>query len=641
MLVERLLNRVPQQAPSEVTAGKPLILKAGAAKALKEGLDGLETSTPVTRARSVAPASAPRVPEMGPAYRVSALERLRNEHFDVVIVGGGIVGTRAAADAASRGLRVALLEMNDFASGTSSQSSKLAHGGLRYLKQGDIALVLEGLAERGNMLVNSPHIVKAADFIYPIVKKSENLTAPIGLTAYDALAKAASVKYGGGVKWHRTLKGDALRERAPGLKAQFKRAILFQDGETDDARLTVNVARQAAEQGAAMVTRMKVTGYNEKGGRVVGVKAVNTETGEEINVRGKAVLSAGGPWTGKLQQLAKVAPGADALTVKGSKGVHVVIDPKQLNIDGNVIMYTDKSVLFILKNGIIGTTDTPFAEDVQYPSATEREIKYILETANSVLEPRADGSPAIHPGDVKTTYAGIRPLVEGQPSRMDALKSKLSGKDSAAAQTTKLSRNHEIRSPKPGLIEVAGGKLTNGRRMGKDSIDEVMKSLGRTDRVSHTEDQLLVGADNYHAMVEHADVIAAHSGISKDELLHLLNRYGDNVGPILEDLRQHPELRERVKGTPDYLLAEARFGASHEGALHLEDLLERRMRVSIETQDRGAGAAEQVARAVAPILGWDEPTIGHEVATYQARVERQLAAEKQDTDAAATAMLKG
>jgi glycerol-3-phosphate dehydrogenase len=547
--------------------------------------------------------------DLNPAQRAAALERMANETFEVLVIGGGVVGAGAALDAATRGLRTALVEARDFASGTSSRSSKLFHGGLRYLEQLNFGLVREALRERGLMLtLICPHLAKPIPFMYPLRDRLvERPYVGSGMVLYDTMAGHD------GVPRHRHLTRRQALKIAPGLRPDaLIGAIQYYDGQVDDARHTLTVVRTAAHYGAAVANNAPVVGFLREGERVTGVRVRDLATDREIEVRAVQVVNATGVWTDDVQHLVGER---GKFRVRASKGVHVVVPRDRIQLDTGLILRTEKSVLFVIPWGrhwIVGTTDTDWSLSKAHPAASRTDIDYVLEHANAVL-----AQPLTHE-DVEGVYAGLRPLLTGE-----------------SESTSQLSREHTVAVPVPGLIAVAGGKYTTYRVMGKDAIDAAARGIDRVVPRSVTHRTELVGADGYFALFNGRHHLARASGLHVARIEHLLNRYGSRIHELLALVRDDPRLAEPLVGAEDYLAVEVRYGASHEGARHLDDMLARRTRISIETFDRGVVAAEPAARLMAGPLGWDEDDIRREVDTYRARVEAERRSQEQPDDAAA------
>ncbi|BBZ58337.1 MULTISPECIES: glycerol-3-phosphate dehydrogenase/oxidase [Mycolicibacterium] len=549
---------------------------------------------------------------LSPGQRDTAWKRLGSEQFDVIVIGGGVVGAGAALDAATRGLKVALVEARDFASGTSSRSSKMFHGGLRYLEQLEFGLVREALYERELSLTTlAPHLVKPLPFLFPLTKRVwERPYIAAGIFLYDQLGGAKSVP----AQKH-LLKAGALR-LAPGLKrSSLIGAIRYYDTVVDDARHTMTVARTAAHYGAVVRTSTQVVALLREGDRVTGVRVRDSETGAVTEVCGHVVVNATGVWTDEIQALSKQR---GRFRVRASKGVHIVVPRDRIVSEVAIILRTEKSVLFVIPWGthwIIGTTDTDWNLDLAHPAATKADIDYILGHVNKVL-----ATPLNH-DDIDGVYAGLRPLLAGE-----------------SEETSKLSREHAVAVPAPGLVAIAGGKYTTYRVMGEDAIDAASEFVPTRVAPSITEKVPLLGADGYFALINQTEHVGQHYGLHPYRVRHLLDRYGSLIGEVLDMAADRPELLEPITEAPVYLKVEAWYAAAAEGALHLEDILARRMRISIEYQHRGVDCAREVAEVVAPVLGWSAEDIDREVATYLARVEAEVLSQTQPDDESADAL---
>ena len=549
---------------------------------------------------------------LGPRERAVAWDRLGSEQFDVVVIGGGVVGAGAALDAATRGLKVAMVEARDFASGTSSRSSKMFHGGLRYLEQLEFGLVREALHERELSLTTlAPHLVKPLPFLFPLTKRWwERPYIAAGIFLYDRLGGAKSVP---GQK-HLT-KAGALR-LAPGLKrSSLIGGIRYYDTVVDDARHTMTVARTAAHYGAVVRSSTQVVALLREGDRVVGVRVRDSENGEVTEVRGHVVVNATGVWTDEIQALSKQR---GRFRVRASKGVHIVVPRDRIVSEVAIILRTERSVLFVIPWGthwIIGTTDTEWNLDLAHPAATKVDIDYLLDHVNTVL-----ATPLTY-DDIDGVYAGLRPLLAGERD-----------------DTSKLSREHAVAVPAPGLVAIAGGKYTTYRVMGEDAIDAASEFVPARVAPSITEKVPLLGADGYFALVNQAERVGAYYGLHPYRVRHLLDRYGSLIGEVLAMAEDKPELLGPITEAPVYLKVEAVYAVAAEGALHLEDIMARRMRISIEYPHRGVDCALEVAEVVAPILGWDADDIQREVDTYIARVDAEVRSQQQPDDESADAL---
>ncbi|WP_193570837.1 glycerol-3-phosphate dehydrogenase/oxidase [Diaminobutyricibacter tongyongensis] len=554
--------------------------------------------------------------KLGPAERAEAIRALKETELDILVVGGGIVGTGSAVDAVTRGLSVGLVEARDFASGTSSRSSKLVHGGIRYLEQLDFRLVREALIERGLLLQRiAPHLVKPVRFLYPLKKRVvERAYVGAGMMLYDIFS------YTGlrppGVPHHRHLSKRQVMRAIPSLASDaLVGGITYYDAQVDDARYVANLARTAAHYGAHVASRVRVEGFIKVGERVVGVRAHDLENDERFDIRAKQVVNATGVWTDDTQAMVGER---GQFKVRASKGIHLVVPRDRFQSKMGLLLRTEKSVLFVIPWGrhwLIGTTDTDWHLDKAHPAATAADIDYLLEHVNAVV------AVPLTREDVEGVYAGLRPLLAGE-----------------SEETSKLSREHLVAHSVPGLVVIAGGKWTTYRIMAKDAIDSAVDALDGKIPESTTQEIALVGAEGYQAAWNSRGRIAAKTGLHIARIEHLLNRYGTLSDDLFDLIRSDPSLAEPLPGADDYIGAEVVYAASHEGALHLEDVLARRTRISIEAWDRGVSAAPVAASLMAAVLGWDAKREEHEVQVYLKRVAAERASQLQPDDESAEAI---
>ncbi len=566
------------------------------------------------------PASRPFSPtsRLGPDERHDALDAAQVDELDVVVIGGGVVGAGVALDAVTRGLTVGLFEGRDWAAGTSSRSSKLIHGGLRYLEMLDFGLVREALRERGLLTQRlAPHLVRPVPFLYPLKHRGwERLYAGAGVALYDTMGVSSGNARG--LPHHRHLSRKAALRQSPSLrKDALVGAIQYYDAQVDDARHTAAVVRTAAAYGALVANRARVIGFLREGERVTGVRVRDFESDTELEVRARQVVNATGVWTDLTQAMAGER---GQFHVRASKGVHLVVPRDRIQSATGLILRTETSVLFVIPWGrhwIIGTTDTDWDLGKAHPAASSTDIDYLLEHVNRVLV-----TPLTRE-DVEGVYAGLRPLLSGE-----------------SESTSKLSREHTVAHPVPGLVVVAGGKYTTYRVMAKDAVDAV--SHGLDDKVPDcvTDRIPLVGAEGYAALWNGRQRLATKHGLHVARVEHLLHRHGSLVHEVLALVDRDPSLGDAVEGADDYLRAELVYAASHEGARHLDDVLTRRTRISIETFDRGVTAAPVAAALMAPVLGWSAAQTEREVEHYLARVKAErLSQEQPDDQTADTARL--
>jgi glycerol-3-phosphate dehydrogenase len=538
--------------------------------------------------------------------RSAALERLAKESFDVLVLGGGITGAGVALDAAARGLRTALVEREDLASGTSSRSSKLVHGGLRYLHQHEFALVYESLAERQRLLANAPHLVQPMEFLIPRFspahggKAARTRTITAGLWIYD-LTGGWRIGHR-----HRRVGAAAARAHLPALRPdRLVGGWTYWDAHADDARLTLAIARTATlRHGAAVATYTPATGFlRDRAGKVVGARLAPA-SGDEIEVRAEAVVNATGVWAEQVESWAedraKAGQHPERPGIRPAKGVHLTVPATRMACDLAVVLPVpgDQRTIFVVPWGgqvYLGTTDTDYQGSLEEPRATPEDVRYILEAANQALTTR------LLPADVTGVWAGLRPLLadEGAPAR-----------------TADLSRRHQVSVSSSGLITVTGGKLTTYRLMAADTVDRVVGLLGRGSRRSPTASLRLHGAAGWERQTR-------PSGVDPALWDHLLRRYGAEAVAVLALARTRPELAlPLVEGLP-YLAAEAVWAVRYETAHTLEDVLSRRTRALLRDRLATARAAPEVAVLLADEAGWD----GEEATRQASSLVEKVAAE--------------
>ena len=562
-----------------------------------------------------------------PSGRREHLLRLRaatvQDPLDVLVIGGGVNGAGAAFDAATRGLSVGLVESHDWASGTSSRSSKLMHGGLRYLQMLDFKLVAEALRERDLLIEHTaPHLVKPIKFVFPFFKKVvDRAFIGSGVMLYDAMQSVGRKRT---VPMHRHLLHGKMLDVFPGLDGEKAvGALEYYDAQMDDARFVTMLVRSAAQHDAAVANYLTVVDYLHEGTRVIGARVRDEETGEEFDVHARETILAGGVWTQDQQELA----GAEAgLEVLASKGIHITIERERIPAvpDTGIITQTEKSVLFIIpwdEYWVIGTTDTPWTQDPRDVGATSDDIEYVLEHANAVL---ADD---LTREDVVGVYSGLRPLL--QPVKRGA---------GDSSSSTKVSREHTVMEVEPGLSAIAGGKYTTYRVMAEDVVDFAIKD-SQPGRPSLTRSVPVIGAQGYAALVRDKHELGRRYGFDEVRVDRLLFRYGALLTDVLALIDEDPSLGTPLEHAPRYLRAEALYAVRAEGARHLADILQRRTRLDYETRDRGVAAADEIAALVGPELGWDETARRREVETYREFIAARLDGERTTSDEQAAARL--
>ncbi|MGC1207173.1 MAG: glycerol-3-phosphate dehydrogenase/oxidase [Ornithinimicrobium sp.] len=536
--------------------------------------------------------------------------------LDVLVIGGGVTGAGVALDAATRGLSTVVVESQDWASGTSQWSTKLVHGGLRYLQMLDFKLVHEALTERGLLLTKlAPHLVKAMPFLIPLEHRVwQRAYYGAGVTLYDALANVMPGKRALPIHRHRSQKG--LQKKFPDFKQdQAIGAVEYYDATVDDARLVLTLVRTAVSYGASAASRTQVVEITkDDSGRANGAVLQDLETGDRITCRAKHIINCTGVWTDDVSELADTDGG---LNVLASKGIHLVIPRERLKGTSGVLIQTEKSVLFFVpwsRYWIVGTTDTPYEEDRLHPVATSADIDYVLEHANAVL------TTTLTRDDIVGWYAGLRPLL--QPGTKEGTGS------------SKVSREHTVASPVPGLTVIGGGKLTTYRVMAKDAVDFALGDQAK-DLVCITDEIPLMGAVGEAATRRSMPVLQKRYGWSDMMVDHLLHRYGSMMYELLELIEEDPSLAEPLAEAPAYLRAEIAYACSHEGVLHMEDVMMRRTRLIYETKHKGVGALPEIAAIAAGVLGWDSAKEEAEITSYREQAKAEELAAQQPDDASA------
>jgi glycerol-3-phosphate dehydrogenase len=529
----------------------------------------------------------------GELDRGVAVDRLGTDHFDVLVVGGGITGVGVALDAAARGLRTALVERRDFASGTSSKSSKLVHGGFRYLQQRDLRLVYEALYERQRALENAPHLVRVLPFLVPVLREGgvvdRRLARLLGaaLWGYDL---TGGLRIG---RRHRRIGVDEAIAHMPSLaRDRIAGAYVLYDAQADDARLTLAVARTAARHGATLCNDARVVGIVRRGRQLVGARVVVDD--EEIDVQARCVVNATGVWSDDVRALDE---GAHPQSIRPAKGVHVSVPWAKVGNDIAVIVpapHDDRTVFVVPWGDVtyIGTTDTAADGPLDDPVCTAADQAYLLAAVNGVV-----GDP-LTPADVVGTWAGLRPLLRG----------------ARRARTADLSRRHAVRVSPGGMVTVTGGKLTTYRRMAADAVDVAIRAHGLAAGGSTTRHLRLVGAEG---------VPAPPPTLEPSVPEHLAGRYGSEASLVSALAVADPTLSEAlVPGLP-YLKAEAVFAVREEMARTVADVLERRTRARLLARDASAEVADDVAELLAPELGWSRARAEAESASYRASVRAE------------------
>ncbi|MEO6445276.1 MAG: glycerol-3-phosphate dehydrogenase/oxidase [Gemmatimonadaceae bacterium] len=537
---------------------------------------------------------------MATDWRAQAQRTLEAGEFDLLVIGGGIVGCGIARDAALRGLTVALCEKDDFASGTSSRSSRLVHGGVRYLEHGHLHLVFESSRERRRLLRLAPHLVRPLSFTWPVYDGARvaHWKLLAGLTLYDALSLFRNVGN------HRRLSAQAVLAREPGLLSSgLEGGAIYWDASTDDSRLTLANALGAARVGATVMNHARVTSLLTEGGRARGAVVRDAFSGREMRVRARCIVSAAGPWTDDVLRMEgeQAAP-----SVVGSAGVHIAVPRMRVGNREAVTLVApqDGRVMFVLparEHTIIGTTETPARTAPDHVRATREEVRYLLDACSAFFP-----SARLQQHDIVSAWSGIRPLAA---SLADALP------DST-------SREHTIGHTPMGVLSVTGGKLTTSRAMAEEVVDEVCGVLGELDRSGRPfRETVLPGGDmtSLEAVEQEARDAVGDDGVAD----RLVRAYGSEWRDVWT-LADGGDGRGSARIDPSlpYIMAETWHAFERERACTLGDLLIRRLHVAFETRDHGMAAAAQVAPQLASRLGWDAARVGEELRRYEEEVER-------------------
>ena len=546
------------------------------------------------------PTGVPHTQGSANERRRADLAALTGETWDVVIVGGGIVGAGALLDAASRGMRAALVEQDDIAAGTSSRSSRLIHGGLRYLEQFRFGLVREALAERSRLLALAPHLVRIEPLLFPIygVPFASKAFYDAGLTLYDVLG----ARHDGG--WHGRLSRSATLEMAPTLRQDGLRGgLLYHDGVEDDARYTLAVARTAIAAGATAVTRVRATGVRvDATGAIVALGAEDLAAGGSFEIPTRAVVDATGVWAAEPGH----PFGGGSLRILPSRGAHLVVPRSRIPNKVGLTIRVPGKIVFLVPwpdHWLVGTTDAPFEGPAARPSAAGWEVDRLLDTVNATM--------AVDLGrdDVVGTYAGLRPLVA--PSD---------------GSTVKASREHRVTIGANGVVRIGGGKYTTYRVMARDVIDTVLGRTAAKARPSETAEWRLVGAADADALGRIAGELAtipAVAAVGPEAAGRLITRHGTEAPAVVALGAERDLLRPLVEGRP-FLEAEVAWAVRHELAGSLDDVLARRTRLAQELPDRGAGIAPRVARIMADDLDWGDARQTLEIESYLASARREF-----------------
>jgi len=533
-----------------------------------------------------------------PRDREDAIDHAADAPLDVLVIGGGITGVGIALDAVLRGYRVALVERDDLASGTSSKSSKLVHGGVRYLANADLAMVAEGVRERDRTRRMAPHLVRPLGFVVPVDSAADRLKLKVGMTLYDGLAAGRSVRR------HRHLDASEVLAVAPGLRNRAGGgAYRYYDAQTDDARLTLAIAQAARSRGADVINHAEVVDLLSADGRVVGAVVRDRVDGNEVELRARWVVSATGVWAGALWNL---TPGGAATEVVASKGTHVVLPRTSLAVNQALVVPSgaaDGRMNFVIPWGeqvYIGTTDDVFGGDLDHPTLERVDADYLLHSVNEAF------GTSLAPADCIGAWAGLRPLL----------------RDKAGDRATKdLSRRHTIVEAPEGLLTITGGKLTTWRQMAEDLVDRIAAEDGNLAGCSTTSIHL--GASgSAEAGLARARQAMDQTGIDTALTASLYHRHGDRCDEVARFCVEHGEA-ERLVPTLPYLAGEVRWSVRHELARTLDDVLSRRLRVALRHAGAGGVGIARAAGICADELAWDDQRRTVEITTYLSGVRAE------------------
>jgi len=531
--------------------------------------------------------------EFSAKTRQANLNSLRQDRYDILVVGGGITGAGIVRDAAMRGYKVALIDKGNFAGGTSSKSSKLVHGGVRYLELFEFGLVFEASRERRTLWQIAPHLARPLPFLFPVYRDARwpAWMIDIGLWMYDGLALFRNIRR------HEMFSNQEIVRRMQGIDVRnISGGAHYYDGQVDDARLTLETIRAAHRRGAMIANYVQVDGLLKEQGRVVGVQAHDTLRGEKFDIHAHIVVNATGPWTDTLLQLDD--PGAPR-RMRPTKGIHIIVPREKIGGDSAVAFpaHSDGRLMFVIPWGqfsIVGTTDTDFSGDFDHVYADAADVDYVIAAAQHAFP----GAP-LQKADVISTYAGLRPLVLQQ------------GKSA-----TKTSREHEIWTTPSGLVTIAGGKLTTYRSMAEELVNLVEKRLRAEFSIASRRACLTARVP----LVE-VEPTASPDGLPPDVMEHLIHAHGPEMGRVLELARRDPQLlKPIVEGLP-YIWAEVSYAVEQEMAMTATDILERRLHILNEARDMGLSVAPQVVARLGDFLDWDKGEVERELRVYQEQVE--------------------
>jgi glycerol-3-phosphate dehydrogenase len=555
------------------------------------------------------------------SVRMHNLTLLGSELFDVLVIGGGVTGAGVALDAVARGYKVALVEKVDFASGTSSKSTKLVHGGIRYLPNFDFALVHEALVERGTLLRNAPYLVQPVGFVLPLYEGDRHpvglpFTTPggfglglvmnIGLWMYDLMAGMFAGSRG--VKRHRHLSRNQVMELAPSLVTdKLKEGFIYYDAQTNDARLTLALIRTAAQFGATIANYAEVTSFVIEQGKITGAHVSDKLDNQEITIRARHIINATGVFAEHLEELAGYEP---QVQVKPSKGVHLVFACEDVKLGNDAVVLPetdDRRILFLVpweSRAIFGTTDTGTG-DLDHPTAAPEDISYLLNHLKRYL------NVELTEDDIISVYAGYRPLLSSR----------------SGSSTAKLSRTHAVLESPSGMVTIVGGKLTTYRRMAQDTVDVLSRRDGSTP-IHPTQNLPLQGSAGWLAKQRDVEVKGLAFGLSPQTIKHL-RTYGSEALGLLRLVEEDPELGRRLIDDLPYIRAEVIYACRQEMAMTPYDVIARRTSIMLEDRQRGLGALDDVVSLMANEHNWSPEQQQLMSDAFRSAVQQQLAIEQE------------
>lgn len=533
--------------------------------------------------------------------RTAAISKLEKETFDILVIGGGITGIGVCQDAASRGMKAALIDKGDYAIGTSSRSSKLIHGGLRYLAQGDFRVTYESCAERALLQELAPHLVRPMSFLIPVYRWGHGLQVFAGLWLYDIVSMVKNSRF------HKRVNAKKASQIAPMIQTEgLHFGYLYHDCQTNDARLVMEVAKSAASYQAVLCNYLESVDLIKENNVIVGAKARDLITDKEITIRAKQVVNATGVWMDKMCQVDDPKSNSK---VRPAKGVHITIARSRIPTEQALLFESSandgRSLFFIpwYEGIIIGTTDTDYKGSIEAPVASAEDIKYIVDSTNRLFP-----SAKLTNDDILSSYAGLRPLI-----------------DEGGKSTKDISREHRIFESESGLISIAGGKLTTYRLMANQLMSHVLKSMKTRNLIQEIKptvsDKIFLSGftskDSVFKVQEDIKQKAAKLGLDQQVAFHLVEDYGLNAEEVLNIVKENSALAARIVPDLPFIQAEVLYSVRFEQTTRLDDFLVRRTRIAFFTHDQGASAASSVAKLMAAELNWPQDKQQTEIERYQ------------------------